>query len=193
MDAGLAAVLGALAGAVATTGAAFATGWSAREQAKIAARAEHRRQRRDARQAVYEEFIDAARTHAAHATHLSIGPMPQNEEEFRQLVREGGNQETDSLIMESYTLHGKIEKILTRVQLAGGPADIGAAAKSVCNSSFAVMGSMAALPSERRFPGREALAEVLREIHERQMRLDEVIDRFVEAASVALDDDGTRP
>jgi hypothetical protein len=60
MDAGLAAVLGALAGAVATTGAAFATGWATREQAKIAARGEHRRQRRDARHGVYKEFISTA-------------------------------------------------------------------------------------------------------------------------------------
>ncbi|MFI0262081.1 hypothetical protein ACH4OW_23925 [Streptomyces sp. NPDC017056] len=60
MDAGLAAVLGALAGSVATIGAALATGWSQREAARIAARAEHRRQQRDKRHDVYREFITAA-------------------------------------------------------------------------------------------------------------------------------------
>ncbi|MFF1834211.1 hypothetical protein ACFVXE_08390 [Streptomyces sp. NPDC058231] len=67
MDAGLAAVLGALSGAVATTAAALATSratraqaQAAREQAEIAARAEHRRQRREPRHGVYREFIAAA-------------------------------------------------------------------------------------------------------------------------------------
>ncbi|MGW7548452.1 hypothetical protein ACWGKQ_46160 [Streptomyces sp. NPDC054770] len=60
MDAGLAAVLGALAGAVATTGAAFAAGWSAREQAKFAARAEHKRQRREPREKAYKAFLSEA-------------------------------------------------------------------------------------------------------------------------------------
>jgi hypothetical protein len=57
MDAGLAAVLGALAGSVATIGAALATGWAQRESVRITARSEHRRERREPRQTVYGEFI----------------------------------------------------------------------------------------------------------------------------------------
>lgn len=60
MDAGLAAVLGALAGSVATIGAALATGWSQREGARIAARSEHRRERREPRHEVYRQFIAEA-------------------------------------------------------------------------------------------------------------------------------------
>ncbi|MEE1806949.1 hypothetical protein [Streptomyces sp. BE133] len=57
MDAGLAAVCGALAGAVATTGAAFAAGWWQRENSRLAVRAEHRKQRRQPREETYKNFI----------------------------------------------------------------------------------------------------------------------------------------
>lgn len=60
MDAGTAAVLGALAGSVATIGAALATGWAQREGARIVARSEHRRQRREPRNGAYKSFITAA-------------------------------------------------------------------------------------------------------------------------------------
>lgn len=57
MDAGLAAVCGALAGSIATTGAAFVAGWWQRENARLQARSEHVRQRRQPREAVYSEFV----------------------------------------------------------------------------------------------------------------------------------------
>lgn len=56
-------MLGALAGSVATIGAALATGWAQREGARITARSEHRRQRLEPRTAIYKEFI-------SHATQL---------------------------------------------------------------------------------------------------------------------------
>ncbi|MFD5519095.1 hypothetical protein [Streptomyces sp. NPDC127066] len=62
MDSGIAAVLGALAGSVATIGAALATGWAQREGARIAARSEHRRERREPRHAVYRDLMEAATT-----------------------------------------------------------------------------------------------------------------------------------
>lgn len=51
---------GALAGAVATTGAAFAAGWWQRENSRLAVRAEHRKQRREPRQEIYRSFISLA-------------------------------------------------------------------------------------------------------------------------------------
>ncbi|MFF1377548.1 hypothetical protein [Streptomyces sp. NPDC058308] len=60
MDAGIAAVCGALAGSVATIGAAFAAGWWQREGARIAVRAEYRRERRQPRHDAYKELISAA-------------------------------------------------------------------------------------------------------------------------------------
>lgn len=59
MDSGLAAVLGALAGAAGTVGAGFATGWAQRQVARIAASTEHIRQRREPREQVYKDFAEA--------------------------------------------------------------------------------------------------------------------------------------
>ncbi|MGW8884743.1 hypothetical protein [Streptomyces sp. NPDC055749] len=59
MDAGLAAVLGALAGATGAVGAGLVTGVSQWKTAKFGARAEHTRQRREFRQASYRKFIEA--------------------------------------------------------------------------------------------------------------------------------------
>lgn len=56
MDAGLAAVLGAVAGAVAT----FVTGRTSRDQAQFAAKVEHVRQRREGRELAYRGFVSAA-------------------------------------------------------------------------------------------------------------------------------------
>ncbi|WP_128380239.1 hypothetical protein [Streptomyces cavernae] len=81
MDAGLAAVLGAVAGALATTGAALATGWAMREQAKITARAEHRRQRREPRSDIYKRFIDAARDMEHHTRPGSLIDQPEDDPE----------------------------------------------------------------------------------------------------------------
>ncbi|MEU3074388.1 hypothetical protein [Streptomyces laurentii] len=59
MDAGLAAVLGAVAGASGAVGAGLVTGISQWKTAKFGARAEHTRQRREFRQASYRKFIEA--------------------------------------------------------------------------------------------------------------------------------------
>lgn len=56
MDAGLAAVCGALAGSLGTIGAALATGRAQRAGAEIAARAEHRKARREPREAAYKKY-----------------------------------------------------------------------------------------------------------------------------------------
>lgn len=57
MDAGLAAVCGALAGSLGTIGAALASGRAQRAGVEIAARADHRKSRREPREAVYKKFI----------------------------------------------------------------------------------------------------------------------------------------
>ncbi|MEU7048152.1 hypothetical protein [Streptomyces eurythermus] len=188
MDAGLAAVLGALAGAVATTAAALATGWSAREQAKITARGEHRRQRRDARQAVYEEFIATVREQMAHASPLFEESPPEDQEELDRHLQSSGVRDSASLLTDAYRLHTDVLKVLTRVQLAG-PKDVTTTAKSVCNRSFALTSSLASLISTPR--ERDALRRSFRQVEERLLKLDMGLDAFIDAAQAALDDDGT--
>ncbi|MET9515050.1 hypothetical protein [Streptomyces sp. NPDC002994] len=189
MDAGLAAVLGALAGASATTGAAFATGWATREQAKIAARAEHRRQRRDSRHAVYEEFIATVREQMAHAAPLFEEGPPEDQDELDRHFQSSGVRDADSLLTESYRLHANVMKVLTRVQLAG-PKSATTTAKSVCNRSFALLSSLASLTG--RLPRRDVLREAFRQAEDRLRKLDMAVDAFIEAAQAALDDDGTK-
>ncbi|MCX4865703.1 MULTISPECIES: hypothetical protein [unclassified Streptomyces] len=66
MDAGLAAVFGALAGSAGTIGAAFATGWAQRSATRITVRAEHVRQRNQPRREAYIEFMTIAREAMEH-------------------------------------------------------------------------------------------------------------------------------
>lgn len=98
MDAGLAAVLGALVGGAGTVTAGVVTGWAAREQAKITARAEHHRHRIDSREAAYRAFIGSCNTLIDHVGSKywegARPPAPTREfaEETRRLaqaVRDG--------------------------------------------------------------------------------------------------------
>lgn len=88
MDAGIAAVLGALAGSVATIGAALATGWAQREGARITARSEHRRERREPRFGAYKALIVEAsgfRDHVGVFTEvLAIFPYGRIDEPFAE-------------------------------------------------------------------------------------------------------------
>ncbi|MGW1215694.1 hypothetical protein ACWD5F_39290 [Streptomyces sp. NPDC002499] len=66
VDAGFAAVLGALAGAAATTGAGLVTGWAARQQTRTTARVEHRKLLMEPRRQAYRQFIAAAMAFLEH-------------------------------------------------------------------------------------------------------------------------------
>lgn len=170
MDAGLAAVCGALAGSVATIGAALATGWSSREQAKIAARAEHRRQRRDARQATYEAYIAAAR--ATHEFMKSLSDEPE------ELTR----QEARAVMKEMDTQH-------VRVHLAG-PEAIHDAAFEVAKaggSCFHAISRFIAIDGE----SLQDRVPIYMSLDTAAVDLRETLWRFIEASHNALDDDGT--
>ncbi|MFI8834029.1 hypothetical protein ACIGPN_23780 [Streptomyces afghaniensis] len=106
MDAGLAAVLGALAGSVATIGAALATGWAQREEARIAARAEHRRERREPRLEAYRAFISATSDLREQSTFFTV----------RDLVPDDLDEVTTDLLFQAVS--GMKESAL-EVSLAG--------------------------------------------------------------------------
>ncbi|MCD9879676.1 hypothetical protein [Streptomyces guryensis] len=188
MDAGVAAVLGALAGAVATTGAAFATGWSAREQAKIAARGEHRRQRRDSRQVVYEEFIATATTQEAHAARFFLAPVPTDQETFDLALRGSGNADAEALWNECHRRWTELLKLSTRVKLAG-PRMMSEAASAVCDCSHDVMEST--MTVDHGLIGGEPISVRFEQGREHWIKLDHAIDEFIEKARISLDDDGT--
>ncbi|MFB6876883.1 hypothetical protein [Streptomyces sp. NPDC056323] len=189
MDAGLAAVLGALAGSVATIGAALATGWSAREQAKMAARAEHLRQRRDARQAVYEEFIDAAHAHS-DLTKILLAPAPEDFDDMERLRILPPGMDLAAVIEESRSLHETVTRIATRVQLAG-PKEVSAAASLVDDKSRDVYAVLAVMPVPATYPGMPSLPEQWNDGCMRFVDFSSAVDDFSESARIALDNDGT--
>ncbi|MEU7642064.1 hypothetical protein AB0C11_39630 [Streptomyces sp. NPDC039016] len=61
MDAGIAAVCGAIAGSFGTVAAALATGWAQREGARITARAAHVKDQRQPRYDAYKELLRSGR------------------------------------------------------------------------------------------------------------------------------------
>ncbi|MEU6391058.1 hypothetical protein [Streptomyces sp. NPDC046939] len=190
MDAGLAAVLGALAGSVATIGAALATGWSAREQARMAARAEHVRQRRDSRQAVYEEFIDAAEEHA-NLTKILLAPAPQDFDDLERLRILPPGMDLAATISESKSLHEKVRKTATRVQIAG-PKEVSTAVAVVIDKSGSVYGSLGVTIVTGNHPGARSLAEKWEDGCWKYVEFSRSISDFTEKVRIALDNDGTK-
>ncbi|MEV7579819.1 hypothetical protein [Streptomyces erythrochromogenes] len=190
MDAGLAAVLGALAGSVATIGASVATGWSAREQAKTAARAEHVRQRRDARQAVYEELITAAHAHK-DLTKLLLAPAPEEFDDLERMRILPPGMDLMAVIRESDALHENVKKISTRVQLAG-PKEVSSAADLVEEKSRDVSAVLGVMRVPATYPGALSLSEQWRDGCMRYVEFSSATREFAESARIALDNDGTK-
>ncbi|MEU8849050.1 hypothetical protein AB0C70_23000 [Streptomyces sp. NPDC048564] len=183
MDAGLAAVLGALAGAVATTGAAFATGWSAREQAKITARAEHRRQRRDARQAVYEELINAVEMLIEATRSVDLG-----------VTASRANQEQSYFIpdmKEVKSLEKSVRKIATKVTLAG-PASISEMVEELRGIARSLAANLIRIEMGIEFPGIPEHKEGWLLAEADRVALYRAVAEFAAGAQAILDDDGTR-
>jgi hypothetical protein len=175
MDAGLAAVLGALAGAAGTTLAGLATGWSAREQARITARAEHQRQRRQPRHEVYENLIRTAasvRDHAGSRFAYDIVANP-----------------TLEYCHESEQLADTIKEQWIQVALAG-PKIVEQPAADIARSAAELSACAYGFYSECTNAGDEE--EHWEKGKEVYRRLQQELDVFISAAQEALDDDGTK-
>ncbi|MCX4881938.1 hypothetical protein [Streptomyces sp. NBC_00847] len=176
MDAGLAAVLGALAGAVATTGAAFATGWATREQARIAARAEHQRQRRDAREAVYEKFINNVEALVSKTSipFNSITQYPSLRPNLRELS----------------SLNDTLGEITTKVTLAG-PEHISKRATLINFYTVRLITILALIEVQITANENEVASEDWAKAQEDQEKLAQEFAGFSIDAQAVLDDDGT--
>jgi hypothetical protein len=182
MDAGLAAVLGALAGSVATIGAALATGWAQREGARITARSEHRRQRLEPRTAIYKEFVSHANAMHATASRFIVDPEALDLDEI------------DEKLLRQITSAAKgIENAWADVALAG-PESVAACAGEIYANSIRMtiaLNEVSKRNSGRIEPnsGRELAARVA--VSDSAHRLWEKIDEFAPLARKALDDDGS--
>ncbi|MFK4689832.1 hypothetical protein [Streptomyces pristinaespiralis] len=185
MDAGLAAVLGALAGSMATIGAALATGWSQREGARILARSEHRRQRQEPRNGAYKDFISAA---SRMRDLVDLFTLTFNDGDFPY-----------SRINAYLSSHCKeaantIKEKWVDVALAG-PKEITEAASLLERLSNALAFRVEAL---RRLvettdgPTDTSHAGIKNRITQEAIEFEENLERFMLLAQAALDDDGSR-
>ncbi|MEJ8647337.1 hypothetical protein WKI65_04460 [Streptomyces sp. MS1.AVA.3] len=180
MDAGTAAVLGALAGSIATIGAALATGWAQREGARITARSEHRRERREPRHDIYKEFISEA-NQLSHQTGLylsfDVDLMPDDITEDRRQLLSGVSAALDEKALEA---------------ALAGPKRVTEAALETARLSHRLVGSalnFQGLTEERHQRMRDSVRKSLLAICRRYERS---LEGFVFQAQSALDDDGSR-
>ncbi|MGW2052381.1 hypothetical protein ACWCOZ_00425 [Streptomyces sp. NPDC001840] len=184
MDAGLAAVCGALAGALATIGAALTAGRAQREAARIAARAEHQRQRRQPREGVYREFIAAA-----EALRNAIGQ--------RELGPYKVSTFTSTYVYECRTRAASVASLWLDIALAG-PKDVSAMAadvartanviSSLCAELEAIRAANEANPADDLPPEVDAL---LAGFELTVLPMEQSLSKFIGTAQDALDDNGS--
>ncbi|WP_436979162.1 hypothetical protein [Streptomyces sp. enrichment culture] len=179
MDAGLAAVLGGLAGSVATIGAAFATGWAQREGARITARSEHRRQRREPRYAAYRELIAAG---SVMRGHIALSGL---DEEI--LLSEFGEEYRNLLLEDARDLKEKA----INVALAG-PKKVTGVAMNIDRLSWELAVILTSIHELNTSEGQAMRQRVERHAERVASDLVQHLDNFVLSAQAALDDDGSR-
>ncbi|GEC10463.1 hypothetical protein SSP24_81180 [Streptomyces spinoverrucosus] len=181
MDAGLAAVCGALAGSVATIGAALATGWSQRETARISARAEHQRQRHEARHAAYKALISATQT--LNSVTRGMRHDPQLRDFTPEIAEACAAAESD------------IKEVWLEVVLAG-PQNAARAANAIMHSANVMKTATEVIARIQSFQHvGQALTEptvrdFIQSFTKAAARLPEETGRFVDAAHESLSDDG---
>ncbi|WP_217134815.1 hypothetical protein [Streptomyces sp. AC558_RSS880] len=177
MDAGLAAVLGALAGSVATIGAALATGWAQREGARITARSEHRRQRLESRSAVYKQFL-------LRANDLRAAILPHAENPG---VRISFHVDIERVELAA----NKVREVWSDVALAG-PQSVAKCANSIRVASYLILISVGQIKEgssegDGSTPGYQAELILIDQCE----HLGKLLDEFESVARKALDDDGS--
>ncbi|MEW9519338.1 hypothetical protein [Streptomyces tubercidicus] len=175
MDAGTAAVLGALAGSVATIGAAMATGWAQREGARITARSEHRRERREPRYNAYKEFI-------AEATRMRNASAVWG-------IDLSHTSEVDDEIIDYWRLVENALKNKARDVVLAGPTKV---TKAVIELERLATELVVEFMTYRDVVGQEPLqSEMRRQLLLKAREFESALVSFKLSAQVALDDDGS--
>jgi hypothetical protein len=181
MDSGIAAVLGALAGSLATIGAALATGWAQREGARITARSQHRRERREPREEIYKEFISRAARMNAEAAMFAI-------------TMEFTPPGIDSDMVEDWSEKAaEIREKSTDVVLAG-PKEITKIAIALETLSGTLSNDLrfyVTYLSDDRPPTLRLRKEIRRGLLRKARKFDKAFKKFMSKAQLALDDDGS--
>ncbi|MFD7565802.1 hypothetical protein ACFV7O_21665 [Streptomyces tendae] len=184
MDAGLAAVLGALAGSVATIGAALATGWAQREGARITARSEHRRERREPRHTAYREMIEAA---------TSLRDMTVQYELFDASEISSDVHLREQDILGLHAKQALVRKRAIEVALVG-PAPVGEVAMrvaSVSNHLFLFVTALSGFLNAPEPIDDHTWSYSLRKAESLSKEYGQEVDQLISLAQAALDDDGS--
>ncbi len=176
----MAAVLGALAGSVATIGAAIATGWAQREGARISARAEHRRERRGPRQEIYKEFISVASVFRAESGRFT----------YREIIPDV----IDRARVDSLNEAAKTMKDCALSVALAGPRRVSQEAIKIERMSRDLVTLVLILKQVMEHSG-EGRQRLERSYRKRTVvaarKVDKTIEGFVLRAQAALDDDGS--
>ncbi|GAA1423493.1 hypothetical protein GCM10009601_26830 [Streptomyces thermospinosisporus] len=177
MDAGLAAVLGALAGSAATIGTAFVTSRSQRETARLTARAEHQRQRREPRHDTYKAFIS------------STSQLRDQLEKFENFDLYPDSI-TDATVQHYNDTANELKSQWVEVALVG-PANVGASSKKVeqlAHKTALQVNRLQWFIDQRDDQKRDSERSAI-ELSAFELAL--ALDNFITVAQAALDDDGS--
>jgi hypothetical protein len=187
VDAGTAAILGAVVGALGTGGAATLTGlWNSRitqrqveaqeRQSHRQLRFEHLRDRREPRSKTYGDFLAQAR--AVHRTALGI------ESGHHRSVDDPEPPSTDDLRREFF----KLDELVARVQVEG-PHSMVQPAREVVDAAYRLVEPLHDLTQT--WNNDERTRRAVNNLTHALEGYRTAIDSFAEAARLALDDDGS--
>ncbi|MDQ0583750.1 hypothetical protein [Streptomyces rishiriensis] len=173
MDAGVAALLGAVAGALGAMGAGWISAWGTREQAKTQARADITRWHLQERQRVYTDFMRAAVTTGAALSGLTAV--------FRE--RDAGAAER-----RLQTCRGLISELTSTCALAilHGPQDVTALAINFCNAIDELLGLAEQWKNAIIADDQEKIDELSTEYDEMRDEINSCANEFAEAANAVL-------
>ncbi|MGW0633583.1 hypothetical protein [Streptomyces sp. NPDC002758] len=188
MDAGLAAVLGAVAGAIGTSLAGVSTGWASQQQAKIAARSAHQLERRQSRETAYRAFMRAADT-----LHEHVAPMVSSwgmAEGF--VIRRTPNQD----FCDEAAAHGGVLRDAWLEVSLLGPSSVLDPAVSVLELGKDVFGGcslvfmLSHIDLSEEPEMRDEIAYAQQRTRDATSQFGKKIQEFGKSAQRALDDDG---
>ncbi|MFG2928720.1 hypothetical protein [Streptomyces achromogenes] len=183
MDAGLAAVCGALAGAVGAVGAAWAASRAQWKSARLTVRSEHLRQRHDKRAAHYKTLLSAISDLQGALNGGSYFPgseLHRFTEEYCDAAEACVKKLRDAV--EDVALFGPRE-----------PRDLAVRILRTAEITMWAVFDLGAInsASEVTYPEPEVVERSVATVRRGKDRLSELLDAFSESARVALDDDGT--
>lgn len=189
MDAATAALLGSLVGASSSFLTALAASRTQREIARISARAEHRKLRREPRAKAFQQFV--ARTVEVQRSIPSWLEIQTPTLLYMNRVSHEQNEQAQSAI-EKLRLTWE-EIALLGPPVASKPAREIEKITEKIRKNIGALASHSSQPDERLAEDamRDFMRKLYRELGEYEQAISRQLDTFISAAQDALDDDGT--